>query len=253
MRPFPRDRAVLLCYRQTMKKWLWLGAFTILTSGVSAEDFKLTNGQIVKGDLSRVEPDGLVLVTDSGIEKISFLLLPEETRKLYGFDLKKADEFRAQQAAMRQKALELQSAAIRERAARVEVFQQNQLSLEDQQRRVKIESEAIKATASIDRGTSKGAFVRITTQTGRAATTLLDHDTRATVSVGEGYVYELRAADVETWQGKLYPAGLYTYTTPSGIERTMRAYALTSDAAVIYEKSATTTSSAERPAVPSPK
>ncbi len=215
-----------------MTKWLRICALGILASTLRAEDFKLTNGQVVKGDLSRVEPDGLVLVTDAGIEKISFFLLPEETQKRYGFDLKKADAYRAQQSAARQQMLELQAAAIRSRAARVEKMQKNQPSLEDQQRRVKIESEVINATASVLQGTSKGARVRISVKTGRAATTLLDRDTRATTDLGEGFVYELRAADGETWEGKLYPAGFYTYTSAFGEEHTMRAYALTADAAL---------------------
>jgi hypothetical protein len=221
-----------------MKRWLWIGAFGLLQSTLYPEDFKLTNGKVVTGDLSRVEPDGLVLMTDAGVEKIMFLALPEETQKRYGFDLKKADEYRAQQAAARQQMLEQQAAAIRARAARVETLEKSQLSIEDQQRRVKIASEAINAQALIIQGTSKGARVKITTQTGRAAATLLDRDTRATVEVGEGFVHDLRAADGETWQGKLYPAGYYTYTTPFDGERTLRAYALTADAALAKDQPA---------------
>jgi hypothetical protein len=215
-----------------MKKWLWIAVFGLLSCASDAEEFKLANGKIVRGDLSRIEPDGLVLMTDAGVEKIPFLMLPEETQKRFGFDLKKADAFRAQQSAVRQQLLEQQAAAIRDRAARVEILEKGQLSLEDQQRRLKIESEAINAEASILQGTSKGAYVRITVQTGRAARTLLDHDTRSNVEVGEGFVHDLRAADGENWKGKLYPAGLHTYTVPFGGERTVRAYALTVDAAL---------------------
>jgi hypothetical protein len=229
-----------------MMKWLSLGLLVILSTTTFAEDFRLANGQVVKGDLSRVEPDGLVIMTDAGIEKISFLVLSDETRRRFGFDLKKADAFRAQQAANRQQMLEQQAAAIREQAARLEALQQNQPSLEVQQRRVKIESEAVTATASIYRGTSKGAFAKISVQTGRAARTMLDPDTRANVDSGTAFIYDLRAADGETFRGKLYPAGLYTYMTSSGVERTQRAYALTAEAAVDYERSARATPGTEQ-------
>ena len=236
-----------------MKKWLCLGVFAILSFTASAEEFQLANGQVIKGDLSRVEPDGLVLMTDAGIEKVSFLLLSDAIRKRYGFDLKKADEFRAQQAANRQQILDQQAAAVRERTARVEELQKNQPTLEEQQRRVKIEADALTATASIYRGTSTGAFVSITVQTGQAARTMLDRDTRANADMGYAFVYDLRAADGEAFRGKLYPAGLYTYTTSLGDERTVRAYALTSEAAVAYEKSARATPGAERNPVPVPR
>lgn len=233
-----------------MKMWCCLGAFAVLSCAVRSEDFKLADGQVVKGDLSRVEPDGLVLMTDAGVEKVPFLLLPAETQKRYGFDFKKAEEYHAQQTAARQQLLEQQAAAIRERAARLESMQKNQPSLEDQQRRVTIEAGAIDGTALVTRGTAKGAFVKITVQTGRAATTLLDRDTRATVEMGEGFVHDLRAADRETWQGKLYPAGLHTYADSFGVEHTVRAYALTADAALAYDRPAKAATTAERPAEP---
>jgi hypothetical protein len=230
-----------------MKKWLWFGAFAILSATVAAEEFKLANGGVVKGDLSRVEPDGLVLMTAAGIEKVSFLLLSEDVQKRYGFDLKKADEFRARQAASRQQMLDQQAAAVRGRAARAEALQQSQPSLDEQQRRVKIEAEAINATALISRGTSKGAFVRITVETGRAPTTMLSRDTRTTTDLGDAFVYDLRAADGEKYHGKLYPAGLYIFKTALGEEGTLRAYALTVEAAAAYEQSTPATPGTERP------
>jgi hypothetical protein len=61
---------------------------------------------------------------------------------------------------------------------------------------------------------------------------MLDKDTRATVTVGEGFVHGLIAADGESWKGKLYPAGYHVYKTPFDGERTVRAYALSADAAL---------------------
>lgn len=61
--------------------------FTILF----ADDFKLSDGKEYKGvTVSRVDPDGIAVVTDSGIEKIYFVNLPAEIQKKYGYDPAKA-------------------------------------------------------------------------------------------------------------------------------------------------------------------
>ena len=63
---------------------------------LSAEDFTTVEGKKYEGvTISRVEPDGLMVVTDSGIAKIPFLLLPEDVQKKYGYDPKAAAEFSA--------------------------------------------------------------------------------------------------------------------------------------------------------------
>ena len=197
-----------------------------------AEDIKLANGTVVRGDISRVEPDGLVVATDAGVEKISFLMLPEETQKRYGFDLKKADEFRAQQAALRKQQLEQQTAAIQQRAARLEQLQQNEPSLAEQQQMVKIQASGVSMRATIVRGLSNGAIAELRVPTGRAARTMLDKDTRSEADAGTGFIRGLRAADGEVWEGKLYPAGYYTYNSPFDGEHTIKAYALTPEAAL---------------------
>ena len=222
-----------------MKTRLLSGCIALLVMPpLWAEEFKLANGQVVKGELSRVEPDGLVLMTETGVEKVMFLALPEETQKRFGFDLKKADEFRAQQTAARQLALEQQAAAIRERAKRLEFLREKQPSPDEQQRIVKVAGEAFTATATVLESTPTGARVRITRQVGRPAATMLDKDTRATVEVGEGFLYGLHAAEDEVYQGKLYPAGYHTFKTPLGEERTVRAYALTAEKAVEEDRRA---------------
>lgn len=213
-----------------------MGIFVLLVAAAGAEEFPLANGKTVKGDLNRVDPDGLVISTDAGVEKVSFLMLSEEVRKRYGFDLKKADEFRAQQAAAQKQMLDQQAAAIRERAARVESMMKDQPTLEDQQLRVKIEAQGFKAKALVLQGTSTGVRVRILKQTGKAAATMLDQDTRASADIGEGFIHDLRAADGETWEGKLYPAGLHTYKTSFGAEKTLRGYALKPETAVEKSK-----------------
>ncbi len=55
--------------------------------------FKGISGQDYSGKVSRVEPDGVVLLTDYGIEKIKFTEMPEADRGKYGYDPEKAKQF----------------------------------------------------------------------------------------------------------------------------------------------------------------
>lgn len=59
-----------------------------------ADDFILNNGTKLSGNVSRAEPDGLVLVTDSGIVKLPFSQLPSDVRKKYNYDAKSDERFR---------------------------------------------------------------------------------------------------------------------------------------------------------------
>lgn len=73
------------------------GRYLILSVGwlllcvvAAAEDFTTLSGEQYKGvEVSRVEADGLVVMTDSGIAKIPFRMLPEAVKARYGYDPKK--------------------------------------------------------------------------------------------------------------------------------------------------------------------
>ncbi len=70
---------------------LWTTASAIL-----ADDIKTTGGKVYKNvTVSRVEPDGIMVVTDSGISKIYFTELPRELQEQYKYDPKQAATFRA--------------------------------------------------------------------------------------------------------------------------------------------------------------
>lgn len=199
-----------------------------------AEDIKRADGTILKGTIVRAEPDGLVIQTDSGIEKVDFLLLSDEVQKRFQFDLAKAREYRAAQAAARQQAVVQQLAAVQARAAAVDAQQRQQPTPEEAARHLLVEQSLIFATATVEQGTSKGVRAQLQVHTGRAAVSMLDKDTRATVSLGAGFIYGLEAADGETWQGKVYPAGYYHFTTELGEESTIHAYALTVEDAISH-------------------
>jgi hypothetical protein len=153
----------------------------------------------------------------------------------YGFDLQKADAFRAQQNAARQQTLQREAAAIRQRQEALGQMKDSQPSVSEQHLAVEIAASAFMAKAEVIQGTRKGVRVNIITQTGRAARTMLNQDTRQLVDVGEGFIYGVRGAEGETFEGKLFPAGHFIYRTVNGSERTIRAYATTAEEAAKYE------------------
>jgi thiol-disulfide isomerase/thioredoxin len=82
-------------------------------SAVLAADFKTIDGKEYKDvKISRVEPDGIVLITSSGISKVYFPELPKEVQERFHYDAAKAAvysaEQRVRQAAFRKQQDELQ-------------------------------------------------------------------------------------------------------------------------------------------------
>jgi len=77
--------------------------FTILllsfaTVAVS-EDFKTINGKEYKdATITRVEPDGIVVKTSSGVTKIYFTELPKDVQEHFHYDSEKAASYSAEQA-----------------------------------------------------------------------------------------------------------------------------------------------------------
>ena len=76
-------------------------AFLILcfTSVALADDFKTIKGKEYKdATVSRVEPDGIVLRTKSGISKVYFVELPKDVQERFHYNAAVASEYSAQQA-----------------------------------------------------------------------------------------------------------------------------------------------------------
>jgi hypothetical protein len=66
-------------------------------SAAFADDFKTVEGKEYKNvKVSRVEPDGSVLTSKSGISKVYFTELPKEVQERFHYDPEKAAEFTAQ-------------------------------------------------------------------------------------------------------------------------------------------------------------
>ena len=69
------------------------------TSATFAEDFKTVNGKEYKdATVTRVDPDGVVVKTKSGITKVYFIELPKEVQERFHYDSEKAASYSAEQA-----------------------------------------------------------------------------------------------------------------------------------------------------------
>jgi len=78
--------------------------FTILLLSFAAaalsEDFKTVNGKEYKdATVTRVDPDGVVLKTKSGITKVYFTELPKDVQEHFHYDSEKAASYSPEQAA----------------------------------------------------------------------------------------------------------------------------------------------------------
>ena len=78
--------------------------FTILLLSFAAaalsEDFKTVNGKEYNdATVTRVEPDGIVVKTNSGITKVYFTELPKDVQEHFHYDAGKAASYSAEQAA----------------------------------------------------------------------------------------------------------------------------------------------------------
>ena len=98
----------------------WQAALAILAAVYAsialADDFKTINGKEYKdATVSRVEPDGIVVKTKSGISKIYFIELPKEVQKRFGYDADKLEAEKAAAKAAEEKRVEEQKAAQRQR------------------------------------------------------------------------------------------------------------------------------------------
>ncbi len=71
-----------------------------LASFAVADDFKTNAGKEYKNvTVSRIEPDGIVVKTKSGITKVYFTELPREVQDRFHYDPQKATAFSAEQSA----------------------------------------------------------------------------------------------------------------------------------------------------------
>ena len=86
--------------RQAMSTKVLTFLILCFTSAVFAEDFKTVNGKEYKdATVTRVEPDGIVVKTNSGVTKLYFSELPKDVQEHFHYDPTKAASYSAEQAA----------------------------------------------------------------------------------------------------------------------------------------------------------
>src|SRR5436189_4176366 len=89
-----------------------LTLLVLCSASVLADDFKTIDGKEYKNaKVSRVEPDGIVLMTKSGISKVYFIELPKEVQERFQYDPQKAAEYRGAELEAAKQRLEQQQPA----------------------------------------------------------------------------------------------------------------------------------------------
>ena len=193
-----------------------------------AEDITTTTGKKYTGvTIERAEPDGIVVATESGIEKISFDILSKELQSKYGYDPQKAAKFNARVQA----ANYASSSAMRQQAA------------------AKTAIEAL-LNAKPPKGQIGDLGVHILRVEGKVLQVLSDGmllanewenqtlepytDDRGVNHSGANIMNEplfvlcppSKLVDGDRFSGVIYPAGTYTYTSTLGAGKTVRCYAI---------------------------
>jgi len=93
-----RKRGLQLRQEMSTKVLAFLILFFMSTA--FAEDFKTVNGKEYKdATVTRVEPDGVVVKTKSGVAKVYFAELPKDVQERFHYDSEKAASYSAEQAA----------------------------------------------------------------------------------------------------------------------------------------------------------
>jgi hypothetical protein len=98
-------------------RWATLVILAVLFASFAvADDFKTTDGKEYKNaKVSRVEPDGIVLRTKSGISKVYFVELPKEIQERFLYDAAKGNAYSAEQNANLEALRKQQEQATRQR------------------------------------------------------------------------------------------------------------------------------------------
>jgi tRNA_anti-like len=107
-----------------VKTWNLIAAFFLIAGIAFGDDFKTIDGKEYKNvTVSRVEPDGFVLVTSVGISKVYFTELPKEVRERFHYDATtKAASYSADQVATQETFRKQQQAAQQKRAEEREKY-----------------------------------------------------------------------------------------------------------------------------------
>ncbi len=200
----------------------------------NAETFILTDGTKYENvSIKRVEPDGIVVVTDSGISKIPFSKLSPEVQAAHGYDPNSADEFKkqqqAQQAAAYAKSLEDKKIADAQAKQKAE-------AAATQERQQKLAKSAEQARIKIVQVLPGGALAD------RMQQAVVSSSSASIGGGGGAYSYYERSGDIYYYEGLTNIAegdsidvmasrdGSYSYTDTRGASRTVQKWIVISQA-----------------------
>ncbi len=100
-----------------MKTWNLVAVFSLIGAGAFGDDFKTIDGKEYRNvTVSRVEPDGIVLITSWGVSKVYFTELPKSVQQRFHYDVTKAAAYSSQQTAS-QEAFQKQQEELRRKLA----------------------------------------------------------------------------------------------------------------------------------------
>lgn len=244
-RPFPgftKGRSANASMSRPVVKALTVSILAGLTLASSwAEDITTTTGkQYTDVTIARVEPDGIVVTTDSGIERISFDILSKELQTKYGYDPQRAAKFRA---------------AVQVANAQRQVATDATMAAMKQQEATKAAVEAV-LNAKPPKGQTGKPGIHVLRVNGRVLQILSDGillagewlnqvvepaiDGQDPESGGGVIIREpllilcpsSKYVDGDKFSGVIYPAGTYTYTSTLGADKTVRCYAVNPQVAV---------------------
>jgi hypothetical protein len=227
-------------------KNLILACFILFSAVVlRADDFTTTDGtKYTNVTVSRTEPDGLVVVTDSGIQKIPFTSLPKETQLKYGYDAQKAAAYSAQVAAAQHQLFlkNQQAQAAQAQTSATQGATQEQLAAVTHR-----PDPGITSKPGVDVMRIKGKVLQVLPD--GILLTDLENETLDPYKDGRGIWHgganemdgtmlivgvDAKFVDDDPYEGVVYPAGRYSYTSTIGATKTVLRYATTPELAVKY-------------------
>jgi thiol-disulfide isomerase/thioredoxin len=152
-------------------------SFLILCSAsvALAEDFKAIDGKEYKNvRVSRVEPDGIVLITKSGISKVYFTELPKEVQDRFHYDAGEAAAYSAEQTASQVEFQNQQAELRRKLAEEKNRYWTGQEPAETQQDKVPLPAAVVTGGSQKVEVISHGAPVDITQHLALGNVTVVD-------------------------------------------------------------------------------
>lgn len=182
--------------------------------------------------IEKVEPDGITIMTDAGIEKLKFSELTPELQQRLGYDAAKAADFaKEQQAQQAQTSLQSRQWAAAEHERQQAALQEQTAAQEVARGAAAAAGTAFTAKIQVIRTLPGGVLAEVWALRPKVGyrqegATRVPITITEEVPVGSGFVAGvLGVADDESYKMTLYPAGTYQYANGFGDLKTARAYA----------------------------